>query len=132
MFAPRGEVVCVANDETALLEQIAATLATGNRVLLTDGPIPHMLVDRLPPTVREQLRIECDWMNAAFAAVLYAGPADDAYRLRCDLAARDGARVPLIATDGHDIPLYRLTTERVVSVNMTAAGGNASLMMLGA
>ena len=70
--------------------------------------------------------------HEAIAAVLYAGPADEAYRLRCELAARDGARVPLIATDGHDFPLYRLATERVVSVNMTAAGGNASLMTLGA
>ncbi|MGH8684568.1 MAG: hypothetical protein ACREUM_04370, partial [Nitrosospira sp.] len=79
----------------------------------------------------EQLRIEPDWMHAA-AAVLYAGPADDAYRLRNELAARDGARVPLIVTDDGDFLLYRLTAERVVSVNTTAAGGNASLMTLDA
>ncbi|SCX96292.1 trifunctional transcriptional regulator/proline dehydrogenase/L-glutamate gamma-semialdehyde dehydrogenase [Nitrosospira sp. Nsp13] len=132
MFTPRGEVACIANDETALLEQIAAVLATGNRALLADGPMPRALIDTLPPTVCEQLRVERGWMHEAIAAVLYAGPADDAYRLRCELAARDGPRVPLIATDGHDFPLYRLATERVVSVNMTAAGGNASLMMLGA
>ncbi|MDN5862921.1 MAG: L-glutamate gamma-semialdehyde dehydrogenase, partial [Salinisphaera sp.] len=132
LFAPRGEVACVANDETALLGQIAAALATGNRVLLADRPAPRALLDTLPPTVREQLQIERDWTHAAIAAVLYAGPAEEAYRLRCDLAARDGARVSLIATEGCDFSLYRLITERTVSVNMTAAGGNATLMMLGA
>jgi RHH-type proline utilization regulon transcriptional repressor/proline dehydrogenase/delta 1-pyrroline-5-carboxylate dehydrogenase len=57
-----------------------------------------MLVDTLPPTVREQLRIEPDWRRAA-AAVLYAGPAEDACQLRCELAVREGPLVPLIATD---------------------------------
>lgn len=132
VFAPRGEVACIANDETALLEQIAAVLATGNRVLLADGPMPRALAAMLPPPVCEQLRVERGWMREPIAAALYTGPADDAYQLRGDLAARDGARVPLIATDGCDIPLYRLATERVVSVNMTAGGGNASLMTLGA
>ncbi len=74
--------------------------------------------------------LEPHWTHAAIAAV-YAGPAEDAYRLRNELAARDGARIPLITADGGDFPLYRLTAERVVSVNTTAAGGNASLMTLG-
>ena len=38
--------------------------------------------------------------------------------------------MPLITATGRNFPLYRLTTERVVSVNTTAAGGNASLMTL--
>ena len=130
-FAPRGEIACIANDEATLLEQVSVALATGNRVLLAGSSVPRALVNMLPPAVREQLRIEPDWMHAA-AAVLYAGPADDAYRLRNELAARDGARVPLIATDDGDFLLYRLTAERVVSVNTTAAGGNASLMTLDA
>jgi RHH-type proline utilization regulon transcriptional repressor/proline dehydrogenase/delta 1-pyrroline-5-carboxylate dehydrogenase len=131
VFAPRGEVACVAEDEIALLEQIAAGLATGNRLLLADGSVPRMLVDMLPPLVREQLRIEPDWRGAA-AVVLYAGPAEDAYQLRSELAAREGALVPLITTDDGNFLLYRLTAERVMSVNTTAAGGNASLMTLDA
>jgi RHH-type proline utilization regulon transcriptional repressor/proline dehydrogenase/delta 1-pyrroline-5-carboxylate dehydrogenase len=129
-FVPRGEVACIANDEAVLLEQIAAVLATGNRVLLEGGLMPATLVDTLPPALCEQLRIEPDWTHAAIAAVLYAGSAAEAYRLRNELAARDGPRVPLITATGRNFPLYRLTTERVVSVNTTAAGGNASLMTL--
>ena len=129
-FVPRGEVACIANDEAVLLEQIAAVLATGNRALLAGGSVPRALVDTLPSALCEQLRIEPDWTHAATTAVLYAGSAEEAYRLRNELAARDGTRVPLITATGRNFPLYRLTTERVVSVNTTAAGGNASLMTL--
>jgi RHH-type proline utilization regulon transcriptional repressor/proline dehydrogenase/delta 1-pyrroline-5-carboxylate dehydrogenase len=137
-FVPRGKVACVANNEPALLQQIAAALATGNRVLLADGFAAAALTDTLPPTVREQIRIEPDWTLAlsspvdAVSAVLYSGPAVEACRLRNELAARDGALVPLILADARDFPLYRLTVERVITVNTTAAGGNPTLIMLGA
>jgi RHH-type proline utilization regulon transcriptional repressor/proline dehydrogenase/delta 1-pyrroline-5-carboxylate dehydrogenase len=131
-FAPRGWVVCIADDETALLSQIAAALATGNQVLLPGDRRSLTLVDMLPSSVREQLQVQADWRHAPIAAVLYAGPTDDAYRLRNELAEREGALVPLI-TDGpgRNFPLYRLTAEHVISVNTAAAGGNASLMTLG-
>jgi RHH-type proline utilization regulon transcriptional repressor/proline dehydrogenase/delta 1-pyrroline-5-carboxylate dehydrogenase len=64
--------------------------------------------------------------------VLYSGPVVEARRLRNELAARDGALVPLILSDVRDFPLYRLTVERVITVNTTAAGGNATLIMLDA
>jgi RHH-type transcriptional regulator, proline utilization regulon repressor / proline dehydrogenase / delta 1-pyrroline-5-carboxylate dehydrogenase len=137
-FARRGEVLCVANDEAALLRQIAAVLATGNHVVLADGSWTAALLDLLPLAVREQIRIDPDWLRAplattaAVAVVLYAGPADEAHRLRNELAAREGALVPLILSDEKDFRLYRLTVERVVTVNTTAAGGNATLMMLDA
>jgi RHH-type proline utilization regulon transcriptional repressor/proline dehydrogenase/delta 1-pyrroline-5-carboxylate dehydrogenase len=66
------------------------------------------------------------------AVVLHSGPSDEAHRLRNELAAREGALVPLILSVERDFPLYRLTVERVVTVNTTAAGGNATLMMLDA
>jgi RHH-type proline utilization regulon transcriptional repressor/proline dehydrogenase/delta 1-pyrroline-5-carboxylate dehydrogenase len=51
--------------------------------------------------------------------------------LRLALAARDGALVPVIETlPLEPIPLWRLVAERSLSVNTTAAGGNASLMTL--
>ena len=49
------------------------------------------------------------------------------------LAARDGALVIVIETEADKpVPLWRLVAERAVCVNTTAAGGNASLMTLGA
>ena len=53
--------------------------------------------------------------------------------MRALLAARDGALVPAVSPDADgDYPLHRLVAERAVCVNTTAAGGNASLMTLGA
>jgi RHH-type proline utilization regulon transcriptional repressor/proline dehydrogenase/delta 1-pyrroline-5-carboxylate dehydrogenase len=132
-FAPRGEVACIADNGTLLLAQIAAALATGNRVLLPDVPLSLALIDMLPPSVCAQLRMEPDWKRAPIVAVLFTGREDEAYQLRKDLAGRDGALVPLITdTPDASFPLYRLTAEHVLSVNTAAAGGNASLMTLGA
>ena len=129
-FAARGVVACMAIDGDALLEQMAAALATGNQIILTDNPPLHALLDRLPLQVRERLRIERNWIHAPISAVLYSGSEDEAYRLRNELAEREGALVAFITASGTDFPLYRLTAERVVSVNTTAAGGNPGLMAL--
>ena len=49
------------------------------------------------------------------------------------LAARDGAIVNIVECRAEQaIPLWRLVAERALCVNTTAAGGNASLMTLGA
>ncbi|PTQ81469.1 L-proline dehydrogenase /delta-1-pyrroline-5-carboxylate dehydrogenase [Nitrosospira multiformis] len=129
-FAPRGAVACIAVDEDALLEQMAAALATGNQIILADNPPLHALLDKLPPQVRDRLHVERDWVHAPVSAVLYSGSEDEAYRLRNELAGREGALVAFITASGTDFPLYRLTAERVVSVNTAAAGGNPGLMVL--
>jgi RHH-type proline utilization regulon transcriptional repressor/proline dehydrogenase/delta 1-pyrroline-5-carboxylate dehydrogenase len=129
-FAPRGVVACIAVDENALLEQMAAALATANQIILADNPPLHALLDKLPPQVWERLRVERDWIHAPISAVLYSGPEDEAYRLRNELAGRESALIAFITASGTDFPLYRLTAERVVSVNTTAAGGNPGLMVL--
>jgi RHH-type proline utilization regulon transcriptional repressor/proline dehydrogenase/delta 1-pyrroline-5-carboxylate dehydrogenase len=129
-FAPRGVVACIAVDEDALLEQMAAALATDNQIVLADSPPLHALLGKLPWQVRERLRVERDWIHTPITAVLYSGPEDEAYRLRNELAGREGALVAFITASGTNFPLYRLTAERVVSVNTTAAGGNPGLMRL--
>lgn len=53
--------------------------------------------------------------------------------LTLQLATRRGAITPLLTPDCYEyFPLHRLAVERCITVNTTAAGGNASLMMLGA
>ena len=46
------------------------------------------------------------------------------------IAARDGAISPLITTPADERLLHRLVTEKTVTINTTAAGGNASLMTM--
>ena len=130
-FAERGNVLCVAPDVNAMLEQVAATLATGNTALLSAGDVARALLARLPPGVGANVRLAREGDDVA--AALFAGDPAERARLHAELAKRDGALVPLVtqgASTGR-YPLYRLDAERVVSVNTTAAGGNTTLMTLG-
>ena len=72
-----------------------------------------------------------DIVGADIQALLFAGTAIDAAPLQRSLADREETIVPLVTErqdGGYD--LYRLVAEKVVSINTTAAGGNASLMSL--
>jgi RHH-type proline utilization regulon transcriptional repressor/proline dehydrogenase/delta 1-pyrroline-5-carboxylate dehydrogenase len=126
----RGAVVCAAGTQAGLLNQLAATLATGNVALLTAESAAVLPAD-LPAAVKDRLQVigkldsfNSDFQLALVEAMLVPG-------LRGQLAARSGALVGLIDTneDGA-IPLWRLLAERALCVNTTAAGGNASLMTL--
>jgi RHH-type proline utilization regulon transcriptional repressor/proline dehydrogenase/delta 1-pyrroline-5-carboxylate dehydrogenase len=124
-FAERGNVLCVAGDRAALLEQLAAVLATGNTALLRDND------GGLPSCVSARVRLPRE--DDEIGAVLFDGDREARMRLHDELSRREGALVPLItrgATSGR-YPLYRLDVERVASINTTAAGGNTTLMTLG-
>ena len=129
-FAPRGAVLCAATSIEALLNQLAAALATGNTALLPTSSLSLLPAD-LPPGVRDQIQPVADDMAACqFQLALVDRGA--AALLHTNLAARPGAIVGMLDTDaGSAIPLWRLVAERALCVNTTAAGGNASLMTLG-
>jgi RHH-type proline utilization regulon transcriptional repressor/proline dehydrogenase/delta 1-pyrroline-5-carboxylate dehydrogenase len=100
--------------------------ASGNRALLASSPANRALADALAPWVvlaDKPLAAEVD-------AVLHAGNSVEAMPLRAELALREGAIIPLIEAKAGVCNLYRLVAERALSVNTTAAGGNASLMSL--
>ncbi|CCG08903.1 L-proline dehydrogenase / delta-1-pyrroline-5-carboxylate dehydrogenase [Pararhodospirillum photometricum DSM 122] len=114
----RGLVACLGADARA---QALVALAAGNAVLverplgLEDHPVvgPLIVVGRVDLEGTELALVVCD------------GP--EVPTLRRILAERPGARVPLVSlTDG----LGRFVCERVVSIDTTASGGNASLLML--
>ena len=127
-FADRGLVLCAAKDTAVLLNQLAATFATGNRALVIGTPLPA----GLPVAVTAQIQFanSLDAITTPFQIALVEAGSDPALILA--LAARDGALVGLIDTTAATaIPLWRLVAERALCVNTTAAGGNASLMTLG-
>ena len=127
LFAPRGKIGCVAPTTEALLQQLIAVFATGNRAVLEDSEAARQLSGRLNGDVE----LAGNLAEADVAGVLFAGKAEAADQLQRRLAARDGALIQLLAADAADINLHRLVVERAVSVNTTAAGGNASLMSMG-
>jgi RHH-type proline utilization regulon transcriptional repressor/proline dehydrogenase/delta 1-pyrroline-5-carboxylate dehydrogenase len=127
-FAPRGVVLCCAAGIDALLNQLAAVLATGNLPALA-----KKTATLLPTDLPTALYALIQWVEQADAtdAMIHLALAEaaEAPAFRCALAARDGALVALIETTGEAaIPLWRLVAERALSINTAAAGGNASLM----
>ena len=127
-FEPRGTVGCQAETLPQLLEQLAAAWATGNRALVPDTELGRRLVRVINHPDIEFTR---DIVGAGIQALLFAGTAIDAATLQRSLADREETIVPLVTErqdGGYD--LYRLVAEKVVSINTTAAGGNASLMSL--
>ncbi|KQQ32794.1 transcriptional regulator [Duganella sp. Leaf126] len=127
---PRGAVLCAAATQPALLNQLAAVLATGNTALLSPEAAGLVPTD-LPATVRDQIGRAGDGVDGPFQVALVESSLAAALHPR--LAAREGALASLIDTNGEEgISLWRLLAERALCVNTTAAGGNASLMTLSA
>jgi RHH-type proline utilization regulon transcriptional repressor/proline dehydrogenase/delta 1-pyrroline-5-carboxylate dehydrogenase len=130
-FAPRGQVLCAAGSLGALLNQLAACFATGNRPQL-DAQSAGLLPPGMPETIRNAIAlVEREQLAARplQAALLEKAQLPAMLPL---LTARDGALVPVIETDDlRPVALWRLVAERALCVNTTAAGGNASLMTLG-
>jgi RHH-type proline utilization regulon transcriptional repressor/proline dehydrogenase/delta 1-pyrroline-5-carboxylate dehydrogenase len=129
-FAARGAVLCLAATTAALLNQIAAAVATGNKALVAEAAIA-LIPSGLPAAVKDNIVFVSEMASCAvpFQLALVEGP--QAATIKPVLAARQGPLVSTIdTTEGDNIPLWRLVAERSLSVNTTAAGGNASLMML--
>lgn len=124
-FVARGRIFCAANDLPSLLNQVAASLATGNTVVVEEQT-KALLPANLPALVQQSIV----WGNSDDVqfALLARDVAND-YKLK--LAQQTGAIVCVAETDAKsEIPLWRLLAERALCVNTTAAGGNASLMSL--
>ena len=106
-YHPRGRLLCLGGDTADILpRQIERAQATGNVAVTADEIDPDHLV--LPDGI--------DGVIADGAVRDAAGQA---------LARRSGAILPLLSVDDADT---RFWVEKVVTVNTTAAGGNASLL----
>ena len=128
-FAARGAVLCAASDRAALINQLAAVLATGNQALMSAAAYA-LLPAGLPQAVSARIVIVADVTGHPAISMTLCDQACCAALLPV-LAAREGALTSVAQTQGSEpIPLWRLVAERTVSVNTTAAGGNASLMTL--
>lgn len=141
----RGNLACVRCEHTSLrfwLISIVSALATGNCVLATTDPIfendanviAQLLSDSGLPagvfsvgTLAHLPTILSD-DNLAGAVVDRASYLKNL--IGQQIAARKGAILPtIVAHDDHSL-FYRLVTEKTVTIDTTAAGGNASLMTM--
>lgn len=129
-FMARGKIACVSQDEGVLLNQIAAVIATGN-IAIVEAAFAMTLPMSLPSSLLQYVRVKDVLSESDLHLALVDVSLLDAW---CEkLAARSGALVPVIAsTSDAQLPLWRLVSERALSVNTAAAGGNASLMTISA
>ncbi|THF61956.1 trifunctional transcriptional regulator/proline dehydrogenase/L-glutamate gamma-semialdehyde dehydrogenase [Pseudothauera nasutitermitis] len=130
-FVPRGQIAGVAGSAAARVHQLLAALATGNRLLVDDSEPARRLAAALPAELAKWLVLDTGWQDAAFGALLFDGPDMEADAWRVRLAERSGPIVGLLRPEPEYDPA-RLVHERTISVNTAAAGGNASLMAMGA
>lgn len=137
----RGTVLCVASTASGARAQFAAVLATGNKALFS-GAAGEQLVASLPASLKAHASARKTGDTAStFDAVLFEGDSDELLSLVKEVAKRPGPIVSVQGVaagafadgghDGEDYALERLLTERSVSVNTAAAGGNANLMTIG-
>jgi RHH-type proline utilization regulon transcriptional repressor/proline dehydrogenase/delta 1-pyrroline-5-carboxylate dehydrogenase len=121
---PRGHILLKPETRAGLYAQMAAVLATGNRGTVEGMPLPK----GLPATVAAAFTAN----DEALAGVLVEGDADRVSEAVRSVAALSGAIVPVHAAgDDGQWECDRLLEEVSISINTTAAGGNASLMMIG-
>ncbi|KPW47205.1 Bifunctional putA protein [Pseudomonas syringae pv. berberidis] len=132
---PREHVLCLADDETDLLTQLAAVLAVGSSAVWPETDISKPLFARLPKEVQARIKLVPDWAKdeVAIDAVLHHGDSDQLRAICQQIAQRSGAIVGVngLSHGETNVPLERLVIERALSVNTAAAGGNASLMTIG-
>ena len=126
VMQPRGRVACIAGSESALTVQVRTAHAFGNMVLLTASPAAQ----RIAQGLTGGFEIVADPIAAAPDVVLFDGTAMEARALRRRLAAMEGALIPLLLVRDGTYDTARLVSERTLTINTTASGGNASLLSL--
>ena len=129
----RSGILGLADNEQDMLIQLAAALAVGSRVIWPASA--QGLSSSLPSDVRAHVAVASDPLseNVHIDTVLLHGTTTQLADLQQRLAEREGPVIAVERLDSGDanVPLERLVVERALSVNTAAAGGNASLMMIG-
>ena len=126
LLRPRGRIACLASTEAELTTQARLATQLGNTALLTASA----MAERVSAEIGRQCVTVADPLAAAPDAVLFAGSDDDIAALREKLAAQEGPLVPVIVARDGVYDAARLVSERTVTINTTASGGNASLLSL--
>lgn len=129
----RQRILCLAEQQTDLFQQIATVLSIGSHVVLWAKQLSvSTLLPQLTATLTPYIDIIQELHDAHFDAVIQQGDAEELIQLQQHLAESSAAIINIVHLTVQDpiIPIERLLIERVISINTTAAGGNTSLMML--
>lgn len=126
LFKPRGKILCVASNLYDYTKQIIYTLLTGNQILLINDEINVPLNSILPVIKYIDKIAEQDFIHAVLVSNNFANLA----QLRQDFAQRESLLTHIICENENGYNMELLITERTVSINVTATGGNVELMSI--
>jgi RHH-type proline utilization regulon transcriptional repressor/proline dehydrogenase/delta 1-pyrroline-5-carboxylate dehydrogenase len=141
----RGNIICFADATVSFhfwVLSIVTALATGNTVVsvVSDLYYDEAIVfrDKFLSTGAEagvfqvaRLRhLSTMLSHPALAGVVVDSNCDRKHYISEKLAERKGAILPVISSEYFDSLIQRLLTEKTVSIDTTASGGNTSLMTL--
>ena len=129
-LAPRGAVLCIPATKEGLYNQLSLAFSGGNTVLLLADASIEGWIATLPLLVQNAVTFVASATEKP-CAVLLGERDDDAFAYaRAALAEGDGPVVPAWIT-GEELPHVEcVIEEQSRSINISAAGGNASLMTL--
>ena len=141
----RGNIICFADATVSFhfwVLSIVTALATGNTVVSVVSDLYYdeaiAFRDKFLSTGVEEgvfqvarLRhLSTMLSHPALAGVVVDSNCDRKHYISEKLAEREGAILPVISSEYFDSLIQRLLTEKTVSIDTTASGGNTSLMTL--
>ncbi|WP_114327480.1 bifunctional proline dehydrogenase/L-glutamate gamma-semialdehyde dehydrogenase PutA [Candidatus Colwellia aromaticivorans] len=141
----RGVIICFADEKVSFhfwVMSLVTALATGNSVVtvVTDLFYEEALAfrDKFISTgadqgvfqVAKSGHLETMLAHSALAGVVVESHCDRKHYMSEKLAQRSGAILPVITSEYFDKLIQRLLTEKTISIDTTASGGNTSLMTL--
>jgi RHH-type transcriptional regulator, proline utilization regulon repressor / proline dehydrogenase / delta 1-pyrroline-5-carboxylate dehydrogenase len=142
---PRGCVTCYADKDTSFnfwVLSIVTALATGNTVITVVSDLFYdealAFRDKLISTgvaegvlqVAKANQLQTLLAHPKLAGAVIDSACERKAYISTQFAARTGAILPVISAEYYDTLISRLVTEKTISIDTTASGGNTSLMTL--
>ena len=141
----RGNLICFADENVSFhfwVMSVVTALATGNTVVSVVSDLFYdeavAFRDKFNSTgadigvlqVAKLAQLETMLAHEALAGVVVDSNCDLKHYMSEKLSQRSGAILPVITSEYFDNLIQRLLTEKTVSIDTTASGGNTSLMTL--
>ncbi|ASP48351.1 bifunctional proline dehydrogenase/L-glutamate gamma-semialdehyde dehydrogenase PutA [Cognaticolwellia beringensis] len=141
----RGNIICFADKNVSFhfwVLSIVTALATGNTVISVVSDLYYdeaiAFRDKFLSTgadagvfqVARLRHLSTMLSHSALSGVVVDSNCDRKHYISEKLAERQGAILPVISSEYFDNLIQRLLTEKTVSIDTTASGGNTSLMTL--
>jgi len=127
LFAARGFVGCLADSLYEYCVQVVYALASGNQVILPKDGVADSLGRYLPNKSYFSSDItKVELIHVLLVSKSYANLTN----IKNELAKRDSLLTGVMQETDHGYNLHFLVTERTVSINITATGGNVQLMSI--